>query len=89
MTHRLDWRLVTFYQGLQTALIPFASRYCDLDQGAVWLRDIADLLGLPGDLPLSSAQVSDWLQGYLSSLRRPDVESPLLSDFALHVKTVS
>jgi len=89
LTHRLDWRLVAFYQGLQTALAPFASRYHDLHQGAVWLRDIADILGPPGDPSLSSAQVSGWLQGYLSSLMRQDVESSLLADFALHVNTVS
>jgi hypothetical protein len=89
LTHRLDWRLVAFYQGLQTALVPFAARSHDLDQGAVWLRDIADILGFPGEPSLSSAQVSGWLQGYLSSLRRQDVASSLLSDFALHLHTVS
>jgi hypothetical protein len=89
LRHRLDWRLVAFYQGLQTALAPFAARYHDLDQGAVWLRDIADILGFPGDPSLSSAQVSGWLQGYLSSLGRQDVASSLLSDFALHIHTVS
>ena len=89
LAHRLDWRLVAFYQGLQTALAPFAARYHDLDQGAVWLRDIADILGPPGDPSLSSAQVSGGLLGYLSSLMRQDVESSLLSNFALHVNTVS
>jgi hypothetical protein len=89
LRHRLDWRLVAFYQGVQTALAPFAARYHDLDQGAVWLRDIADILGFPGDPSLSSAQVSGWLQGYLSSLGRQDVASSLLSDFALHIHTVS
>ena len=89
LRHRLDWRLVAFYQGLQTALAPFAARYHDLDQGAVWLRDIADILGFASDPSPSSAQVSDWLQGYLGSLRRQDLESPLLADFALHLHTVS
>jgi hypothetical protein len=89
LTHRLDWRLVAFYQGLQRALAPLAPRYHDLDQGAVWLRDIADILGFPGDPSVSSAQVSDWLQGYLGSLRRQDIESSLLADFALHVHSVS
>jgi hypothetical protein len=89
LTHRLDWRLVAFYQGLQTALAPFAPRYQDLDQGAVWLRDIADILGLSGDPPLRSTQVAGWLQGYLDSLMRHDIESSFLSDFALHLNTVS
>jgi hypothetical protein len=89
LSHRLDWRLVALYQGLQTALAPFAPRYHDLDQGAVWLRDIADILGPPGDAPLSSTQVAGWLQGYLGSLVGQDHESSLLADFALHVNTVS
>jgi hypothetical protein len=89
LTHRLDWRLVALYQGLQTALAPFAPRDHDLEQGAVWLRDIADILGPPGDPSLSSAQVSGWLQRYLSSLMCQDMASSLLADFALHVHTVS
>lgn len=89
LRRRLDWRLVVFYQGLQTALAPFTPRYHDLDQGAVWLRDIADILGFPDHPSLSSAQVSGWLEGYLSSLMRQEVTSPLLADFALHVNTVS
>jgi hypothetical protein len=89
LRHRLDWRLVAFYQGLQTALAPFAARYHDLDQGGVWLRDIADILGFSGDPSVRSAQVSGWLQGYLSSLRRQDVASSLLSDFALHLHSVT
>jgi hypothetical protein len=89
LTHRLDWRLVAFYQGLQTALAPFAPRYHDLAQGAVWLRDIADILGPPGDPALSSTQVSGWLQGYLNALMRQDLASSLLADFALHMNTVS
>ncbi len=33
--------------------------------------------------------MSGWLQGYLNSLMRQDVASPLLADFAMHVNTVS
>ena len=33
LTHRLDWRLVTLYQGLQAALAPFAPRAQEIDQG--------------------------------------------------------
>ncbi len=89
LTHRLDRRLVALYQGLQTALAPFAPRAHDIDQGAVWLRDIADILGPPGDPAFSSTQVAGWLQGYLGSLGRQDRESALLADFALHVNKVS
>jgi hypothetical protein len=89
LSHHLDLRLVALYQGLQTALAPFALRYHDLDQGAVWLRDIADILGPPGDPTLSSAQVAGWLQGYLGSLLHQEGESTLLADFASHLNTVS
>jgi Transposase, Mutator family len=89
LTHRLDRRLVALYQGLQTALAPFAPRYHELDQGAVWLRDIADILGPPGALPLSSTQVASGLRGYLGSLLDHDGESKLLADFASHLNKVS
>ena len=80
---------MSLYQGLQTALAPFAPRAHDIDQGAVWLRDIADILGPPGDRALSSTQVAGWLRGYLGSLVRQDCESTLLADFVLHVNKVS
>lgn len=89
LTHRLDRRLVALYQGLQTALAPFATRSHELAQGAVWLRDIADILAPPGDPTFSSAQVAGWLQGYLNSLMCQDSESDLLVDFASHLHKVS
>ncbi len=89
LTHRLDLRLVALYQGLHTALAPFAPRYHELDQGAVWLRDIADILGLPGAPTLRSTHVAGYLRGYLGALGCPDGESALLADFALHMKKVS
>jgi len=52
LTHCLDWRLGALYQGLQTALAPFALRPHDLGQGAVWLRDIAAILS-PQEFRLS------------------------------------
>ena len=89
LTHRLDLRLVSLYQGLQTALAPFAPRAHDIDQGAVWLRDISDILGLPGAPAFSSTQIAGWLRGYLGSLVRQDPESELLAEFALHLNKVS
>ena len=38
---RYDLRLARLYQGLQSALSPFAQTYQDFQQGAAWLRDIA------------------------------------------------
>ena len=89
LTHRLELRLITFYQGLQTALAPFARRALDIEQGAVWLRDIADILAPPGDPNLSSTQVAGCLEGYLGSLARQEWESALLADLALHLNNVS
>ena len=39
-----ELRLAQLYQGLQTALAPFAETYQDIHQGAAWLRDIAYIL---------------------------------------------
>jgi hypothetical protein len=89
LTHRLDLRLVTLYQGLQTALAPFAPRAHDIDQGAVWLRDIADILAPPGDPNLCPTQVAGCLEGYLSSLMRQEWQSTLLEELALHLNNVS
>ncbi len=36
-----DPRLAQLYQGLQSALAPFAQTYQEVQQGAAWLRDIA------------------------------------------------
>jgi hypothetical protein len=54
LTHRLDLRLVKLYQGLKEALAPFAQTYAELQQGAVWLRDIADIS--PSLLSLAGVQ---------------------------------
>jgi hypothetical protein len=41
VAERYDTRLARLYQGLQSALSPFAATYQALQQGAAWLRDIA------------------------------------------------
>src|SRR3989449_1574494 len=41
VAERYDPRLAQLYQGLQSALSPFAETYQALQQGAAWLRDIA------------------------------------------------
>lgn len=89
LTHRLDLRLVALSQGLQTALAPFAPRYHELEQGAIWLRDIADILAFPGAPTRSATQVAGWLEGYLNTLVTQDHASALLTDFAFHVTKVS
>jgi hypothetical protein len=89
LTHRLDLRLVQLYQGLKAALAPFGQTYAELQQGAVWLRDMADILALPGELERGAAQVSGYLSGYLGALQRQAELPPMLHAFRRHLDTVS
>jgi hypothetical protein len=89
LTHRLDWRLVQLYQGLKEALAPFAQTYAELQQGAVWLRDMADILSLPEVSGLSAKQVAGHLSGYLDALYHQLDLSPMLYAFSEHLDTVS
>jgi hypothetical protein len=89
LTHRLDQRLIGLYQGLKTAWEPFAATYTELHQGAIWLRDISDILEPPGtDLP-GADEVSGWLRGYLDTLLLRDNEPTMLSAFVHHLDKVS
>jgi hypothetical protein len=86
---RYESRLFQLYQGLQSALAPFAQTYQELRQGAAWLRDIADILEPPTAHPLSAAHVAGQLRGSLDTvLRLPDV-TPTLYAFGLHLDKVS
>jgi hypothetical protein len=89
LTHRLDWRLVQLYQGLKAALAPFDATYTELQQGAIWLRDIADILAPPGEPDLSAQQVAGHLHGYLDELYAQRDLSPLLDEVVQHLDTVS
>jgi hypothetical protein len=89
LTHRLDLRLVKLYQGLKEALAPFAQTYAELQQGAVWLRDIADILALSAEPGRRAKQVAGHLSGYLDALYHQRNLSPLLHAFSEHLDTVS
>ena len=89
LIHRLDGCLVQLYQGLKAALAPLAQRYEELQYGAVWLRDIADILAPPGEPEWGSAQVAGYLHGYLNTLPDRGDLSPLLDNFRCHLNTVS
>jgi hypothetical protein len=89
LTHRLDWRLVHLYQGLKEALAPFGQTYSELQQGAVWLRDIADILSLAAESGLKATQVASHLSGYLNVLYHQRDLSLLLQAFCKHLDTVS
>ena len=89
LTHRLDGRLVKLYQGLKAALAPFGQTYGELQQGAVWLRDMADILSLAAECGLKANQVATHLRGYLDALYHQRDLSPLLQAFSEHLDTVS
>ena len=89
LTHRLDWRLVQLYQGLKAALAPFDTTYAELQQGTIWLRDIADILAPPGEPDLSAQQVADHRHSYLDELYTQRDLSPLLHEVVQHLDTVS
>jgi Transposase, Mutator family len=86
---RYESRLAQLYQGLQSALSPFAQTYQEFRHGAAWLRDIAYILEPAPAHPLSAAHVAGQLRGYLDTvLRLPDV-TPTLYEFRLHLDKVS
>jgi Transposase, Mutator family len=86
---RYETRLAQLYQGLQSALSPFAQTYQEFRQGAAWLRDIAYILEPPTAPLLSAEHVAGQLRGYLDTvLRLPDV-TPTLYTFGRHLDKVS
>ena len=89
LAQRYEPRLAQLYQGLQSALAPFAQPYQALRQGAAWLRDIAYILEpSPGQLP-SAAHVAGQLRGYLDTVLRLSTGTPPFYAFGLHLDKVS
>ncbi len=89
LAQRYEPRLAHLYQGLQSALSPFVAPYQELQQGAVWLRDMAYILEPVATLPMKGEQVAGQLRAYLDTvLRLPDV-TPTLERFRLHLDRVS
>ena len=70
-------RLAQLYQGLQTALAPFAETYQDIHQGAAWLRDIAYILEPVPTHPLRAADIAGQLRSYLDTVQRNSRRSRL------------
>jgi len=86
---RYESRLAQLYQGLQSALSPFAQTSQEVRQGAAWLRDIAYILEPAATHAVRGEQVAGQLRGSLDTvLRRPDV-TPTLSVFGRHLDKVS
>jgi hypothetical protein len=89
LAQRYEPRLAHLYQGLQAALAPLAAPSQELQQGAVWLRDMAYILEPVATLPMPGEQVAGQLRAYLDTvLRLPDV-TPTLESLRLHLEQVS
>jgi hypothetical protein len=89
LAHRYEPRLAQLYQGLQSALSPFAQTYQELQQGAVWLRDIAYILKPSTARPPSAQRVAGQLRDYLDTVCRLPEGTPTLQTFGRHLDTVS
>lgn len=74
---RYDARLAQLYQGLQSALAPFAQPYQAFQHGAAWLRDIAYILEPAVSQSLRGEQVAEQLRGYLDTVRRWSASTPM------------
>jgi Transposase, Mutator family len=89
LAQRYEPRLARLYQGLQSALSSFVVPSQELQQGAVWLCDMAYILAPVATLPMKGEQVAEQLRAYLDTvLRLPDV-TPTLERFRLHLDQVS
>ncbi len=89
LAQRYDPRLAQLYQGLQSALSPFAETYHALHHGAAWLRDIAYILAPVPTHSLSAADVAGQLRSYLDTVQRQPEVPPTLATFGRHLDTVS
>src|SRR4029434_7411980 len=84
-----DPRLAQLYQGLQSALAPFAQTYQEVQQGAAWLRDIAYILEPSAPQVSSADQVANQLRDYLDTVRyRSDLAPPLATLRALNADSI-
>jgi hypothetical protein len=82
-------RLAQLYQGLQTALAPFAETSQAIPQGAAWLRDIASILAPVPTHPLRAADIAGQLRSSLDTVQRQLEAIPTLETFGRHLDTVS
>jgi hypothetical protein len=89
LAERYEPRLVQLYQGLRSALAPFAEPYHALYPGAAWLRDLAYIIEPASTHSLSAADVAGQLRRYLDTGQRQPEVPPLLAAFSRHLNTVS
>src|SRR5882724_5960722 len=84
-----DPRLAQLYQGLQSALAPFAQTYQEVQQGAAWLRDIAYILAPSAPHVSSADHVANQLRGSRDTVRYRSDLAPPFATFGAHLDTVS
>jgi hypothetical protein len=89
LAQRYEPRLAQLYQGLQVSLAPFAETAQALQQGAVWLRDIAYILEPWPTHPTSAAQVAGQLRNYLDIVRQWPDGTPTIQALGRHLATGS
>jgi Transposase, Mutator family len=89
LAERYDPRLAQLYQGLQSALSPFAQTYQALQQGAAWLHDIAYILEPTATQAMRGEQVAGQLRTYLDTVLRWPAVTPTLYTFGRHLDKVS
>ncbi len=89
LTHRYDPRLADLSRGLETALSPFSHDSHRLEQGASWLREIAQILEPPSSGLTTSEQVAGQLRSYLDGLLQQTDLSAQLVAFSRHLDKVS
>lgn len=89
LMHRQHPQLRQLKQGLQGALRPFAQRYQDLQQGAVWLSAIAQILEPIPEAARTGDQVAHTLRAYLDNLSQLPAISPDLKAFRRHLERTS
>jgi hypothetical protein len=89
LAQRYEPRLAQLSQGLQAALAPLAQTHQEWQPGAAWRRDIASILAPVPSRPINAAHVAGPLRDSLDTVRRWPQATPPLSQFALHLDTVS
>jgi hypothetical protein len=89
LAKRYEPRLAQLYQGLRSALSPFAETDHAFHQGAAWLRDIAYILEPVATYPSNAEEVARHLRAYLDTIPRQPKITPPLEAFGRHLDLVS
>jgi Transposase, Mutator family len=89
LAQRYEPRLARLYQGLQSALSPFAATYQEVQQGAAWLHDIAYILQPAPTQPMRAAHVAGQRRSYLDTVQGRSDVTPNLKTFGRHLDKVS